>query len=43
MISACSSPGMVCSMAVCTSSGMEEENPCTYSSSVRSPMGSMKS
>ena len=41
MISACSSPGMVCSMASCTSSGMEEEKPCTYSSSVRRPIGSM--
>ena len=33
----------MCSISSCTSSGIEDEKPCTYSSSVSSPIGSINS
>ena len=40
--SACSNPGMVLYIAICTSSGKDELIPCIYISSVSNPTGSTK-
>ena len=40
--SAFSNPGKVLYIAICTSSGNEELIPCTYISSVSTPIGSIK-
>ena len=40
--SACSNPGIVLYIAICTSSGKDELIPCIYISSVSNPTGSTK-